>query len=45
MLVASEPLDDGPGWQRVKPSTLVTADADGLRTEYFAPGSERHPVA
>ena len=33
LLVASEPLDDGPGWRRVEPSTLVIADRDGLRTE------------
>jgi glutamine amidotransferase len=44
-LVASEPLDDGPGWQRVKPSTLVYADSDGLRAEPFAPGRQRHRVA
>jgi gamma-glutamyl hercynylcysteine S-oxide hydrolase len=32
-VVASEPLDDGPGWHRVEPSTLVRADAGGIRTE------------
>jgi glutamine amidotransferase len=32
-LVASEPLDDGPGWHRVEPSTLVRADTGGIRTE------------
>ena len=33
LLVAYEPLDDGPGWRRVEPSTLVIADRNGLRTE------------
>lgn len=32
-VVASEPLDDAPGWHRVEPSTLVRADATGIRTE------------
>jgi glutamine amidotransferase len=32
-LVASEPLDDGPGWLAVEPSMLVQADGRGLRVE------------
>lgn len=32
-VVASEPLDDGPGWTKVEPSSLVIADPEGLRTE------------
>ncbi len=32
-VVASEPLDDGPGWQEVDPSVLVRADSRGIRHE------------
>ncbi|MFO0889906.1 MAG: hypothetical protein U0790_12295 [Isosphaeraceae bacterium] len=32
-LIASEPLDDGSGWIRVEPSTLVRADENIVRTE------------
>ena len=32
-MVASEPLDEGPGWQEVGPDTLVRADGRGVRTE------------
>jgi predicted glutamine amidotransferase len=32
-LVASEPLDDGPGWHEVRPSKIILADAEGPRTE------------
>lgn len=35
-LVASEPLDDGPGWRPVPPGTLVRADAQGLSCEPLA---------
>src|SRR5204863_1812415 len=30
-LVASEPLDDGPGWEPVAPDALLRADDRGLR--------------
>jgi gamma-glutamyl hercynylcysteine S-oxide hydrolase len=30
-IVASEPLDDGPGWHEVDPDTLVRADSTLLR--------------
>lgn len=40
-LVASEPLDDGPGWHRVAPSTLVCADATGLKTSRLRLSSGR----
>lgn len=40
-LVASEPLDDGPGWERVEPSTLVTADKHGLRVEPLGLGRRK----
>ncbi|HWE38248.1 MAG TPA: hypothetical protein VG406_16880 [Isosphaeraceae bacterium] len=33
ILIASEPLDDGPGWRAVPPSSLVVVDRDGLRIE------------
>ncbi|MDB5351296.1 MAG: hypothetical protein JWN86_2543 [Planctomycetota bacterium] len=33
VVVASEPLDDGPGWHEVEPGTLVQADGRGLRLE------------
>jgi glutamine amidotransferase len=32
-IVASEPLDDGPGWREVGPDTLVRADAQGVHLE------------
>lgn len=32
-VVASEPLDDGPGWREVGPATLVRVDARGVRHE------------
>jgi glutamine amidotransferase len=32
-LIASEPLDDAPGWEPVPPDTLVFADRNGLRCE------------
>jgi glutamine amidotransferase len=32
-VVASEPLDDGPGWHEVGPDTLVRADGRGVRLE------------
>lgn len=32
-LIASEPMDDGPGWHEVRPDTLVRADASGIRLE------------
>jgi len=32
-LVASEPLDDGPGWHEVEPGTLVRVDGQGVRLE------------
>jgi glutamine amidotransferase len=32
-VVASEPLDDGPGWHEVGPDTLVRVDARGVRLE------------
>jgi glutamine amidotransferase len=31
VLIASEPHDDGPGWEEVPDRSLVTADADGVR--------------
>lgn len=37
-LVASEPLDDGPGWREVGPDTLVRVDAYGVRLEPLALG-------
>ena len=42
-LVASEPLDDAPGWREVPPSSLVRADAEGVRVEPLAvePGESR----
>jgi predicted glutamine amidotransferase len=33
MLVASEPFDDGAGWRRLRPGSLVVADERGLRVE------------
>jgi glutamine amidotransferase len=33
LLVASEPLDDGPGWRRVEPSTLLRVGREGLAVE------------
>jgi gamma-glutamyl hercynylcysteine S-oxide hydrolase len=43
-VVASEPLDDGPGWVEVEPSTLVLADSGRLRTEPLGLGdAEGHP--
>lgn len=43
-LIASEPMDDGPGWEAVAPSTLVEADETGVRCEPLslpsAPGSK-----
>jgi glutamine amidotransferase len=33
VLIASEPLDDAPGWRAVPPSMLVVVDRDGLRVE------------
>src|SRR3954452_16672671 len=32
-VVASEPLDDGPGWHRVAPDTLVRVDGRGVHLE------------
>ncbi|WP_435017994.1 hypothetical protein TA3x_005621 [Tundrisphaera sp. TA3] len=32
-VIASEPLDEGPGWIEVGPDTLVRADARGVRLE------------
>lgn len=32
-VVASEPLDDGPGWHEVGPDTLVRVDGRGVRLE------------
>lgn len=32
-LVASEPLDDGPGWRHVEPGRFVIADGHGHRCE------------
>jgi glutamine amidotransferase len=32
-VVASEPLDDGPGWNEVRPDTLVRADGRGASLE------------
>jgi glutamine amidotransferase len=32
-IVASEPLDEGPGWREVEPSSLVRVDGAGLRIE------------
>lgn len=32
-VIASEPLDDGPGWKRVEPSTIVRLDAAGVYAE------------
>jgi glutamine amidotransferase len=32
-VVASEPLDEGPGWQEVGPSTLIRVDRRGVRLE------------
>ena len=32
-VVASEPLDDGPGWHEVAPDTLVRVDGRGVRLE------------
>ena len=40
-LVASEPLDDGRGWKRVPPATLVRADAGGLRLEPLSPDESK----
>ncbi|MFO0954210.1 MAG: hypothetical protein U0835_24245 [Isosphaeraceae bacterium] len=33
ILVASEPLDDGPGWREVPPDTLLIADERGVHLE------------
>ncbi len=33
LLVASEPLDDGPGWRHVEPGLFVIADRHGHRCE------------
>jgi glutamine amidotransferase len=32
-VVASEPLDDGPGWHEVGPDTLVKVDRDGVQLQ------------
>ena len=32
-VVASEPLDDGPGWHEVGPDTLVRVDGQGVHLE------------
>lgn len=32
-VVASEPLDDGPGWEAIPPDTLLTADRRGVSRE------------
>lgn len=32
-VIASEPLDDGPGWQHVEPATLLRVDSRGLCVE------------
>ena len=39
-LVASEPLDSGPGWSEVPVDTLVRLDGEGLRTEPLALDAE-----
>lgn len=41
-LIASEPLDDGPGWHEVGPDTLLLADGRGVRPEPLALDRERH---
>jgi len=44
VVVASEPLDDGPGWHEVAPDTLVRVDARGGRVESLAmEGAEHMP--
>lgn len=35
-IVASEPLDDGPGWHEVDPDTLVRADSRGVHLRPLA---------
>lgn len=44
VVVASEPLDDGPGWHEVKPDTLVRADARGVRLEPLGLDREKNRV-
>jgi gamma-glutamyl hercynylcysteine S-oxide hydrolase len=34
-VVASEPLDDGPGWQEAEPGTLVHLDGRGVRLQHI----------
>ncbi|MBY0525936.1 MAG: hypothetical protein K2R98_21260 [Gemmataceae bacterium] len=41
-LIASEPLDDGPGWKAVKPNTLVRVDRHGLHREPLALEASQH---
>jgi glutamine amidotransferase len=33
VLVASEPMDDGPGWREVGPDSLVRVNTRGVRVE------------
>ncbi|MFO0956060.1 MAG: hypothetical protein U0800_01190 [Isosphaeraceae bacterium] len=33
VLVASEPMDEGPGWNEVRPDSLVRVTGDGVRVE------------
>lgn len=33
VLIASEPMDDGPGWTTVEPDSLVRVDTGGVRVE------------
>jgi len=43
-VVASEPLDDGPGWHEVGPDTLVRADTRGVHMEPLTLDKAEHPV-
>src|SRR3954466_12254769 len=42
-VVASEPLDDGPGWHEVGPDTLARVDARGVRLEPLNLDHAAHP--
>jgi gamma-glutamyl hercynylcysteine S-oxide hydrolase len=43
-VVASEPLDDGPGWHEIGPGTQVRANARGVHTMPLARDEAGHPA-
>jgi len=42
VVVASEPLDDGPGWHEIQPDTLLRAGERGVRLEPLGLDEEEH---